>query len=83
MGSIRMRAGSRARKQVRQQLVDDVFDAYRRWRDESAEVRRTYDRWASSARDVRRTWRDDYRAALEREESAACLYEQLLGRLAA
>jgi len=51
-------------------LIDDVFDAYLEWRDESAEVWQAYKRWnGAPAREARRKfWA--YRAALEREEHA-------------
>lgn len=52
-------------------LIDDAFDAYLEWRDESAEVWHAYKRWnGAPAREARRKfWA--YRAALEREEHAA------------
>jgi hypothetical protein len=64
-------------------LIDDAFDAYLDWRDESAEVRHAYKRWnGASAREARRKfWA--YRAALEREEHAARVYERLASRLEA
>jgi hypothetical protein len=59
-------------------LLDDAFDAYLQWRDESAEVWRAYKRWkGASAREARRTfWA--YHAALEREEHAARVYGAIL-----
>ena len=64
-------------------LIDDAFDAYLEWRDESAEVSRAYKRWnGAPAREARRKfWA--YRAALEREEHAARVYGGLVSRLEA
>ena len=59
-------------------LIDDAFDAYLEWRDESAEVWHAYKRWnGAPAREARRKfWA--YRAALEREEHAARVYGRLV-----
>jgi hypothetical protein len=64
-------------------LIDDAFDAYLEWRDESAEVWHAYKRWNGAlAREARRKfWA--YRAALEREEHAARVYGWLVSRLEA
>lgn len=64
-------------------LIDDAFDAYLDWRDESAEVWNAYERWnGAPAREARRRfWA--YRAALEREEHAARVYGRLASRLEA
>jgi hypothetical protein len=64
-------------------LIDDAFDAYLEWRDESAEVSHAYRRWnGAPAREARRKfWA--YRAALEREEHAARVYGRLVSRLEA
>jgi len=68
-------------QQLERLLIDDAFDAYLEWRDESAEVWHAYKRWnGAPARDARRKfWA--YRAALEREEHAARVYGRLLSRL--
>ena len=64
-------------------LIDDAFDAYLGWRDESAEVRHAYKRWnVAPAREARRKYWA-YRAALEREEHAARVYGRLASRLEA
>ena len=62
-------------------LIDDAFDAYLEWREESAEVWHAYKRWnGAPAREARRKfWA--YRAALEREEHAARVYGPLVSRL--
>jgi hypothetical protein len=59
-------------------LLEEAFDAYLQWRDESAEVWDAYTRWKGApAREARRTfWA--YRAALAREEHAARVYGALL-----
>jgi hypothetical protein len=64
-------------------LIDDAFDAYLEWREESAEVWHAYKRWKGApAREARRKfWA--YRAALEREEHAARVYGRLASRLEA
>jgi hypothetical protein len=64
-------------------LIDDAFDAYLEWRDESAEVWHAYKRWnGAPAREPRRKfWA--YRAALEREEHAARVYRRLVSQLEA
>lgn len=62
-------------------LIDDAFDAYLEWRDESAEVWHAYNRWnGAPAREARRKF-SAYRAALEREEHAARVYGRLVSRL--
>jgi hypothetical protein len=64
-------------------LIDDAFDAYLDWRDESAEVWHAYKRWKGApAREARRKYWA-YRAALEREEHAARVYGGLASRLEA
>ena len=64
-------------------LIDDAFDAYLEWRDESAEVWHAYRRWSGApAREAcTKFWA--YRAALEREEHAARVYGRLLSQLEA
>lgn len=64
-------------------LIDDAFDAYLAWREESAEVWHAYKRWnGTPAPEARRKfWA--YRAALEREEHAARVYGRLASRLEA
>jgi hypothetical protein len=71
----------RTRNRWMERLLID--DAYLEWRDESAEVWHAYKRWnGAPAREAHRTfW--TYRAALEREEHAARVYERLVIRLEA
>jgi hypothetical protein len=64
-------------------LIDDAFDAYLEWRDESAEVWRAYKRWKGApAREAGGEF-CAYHAALEREEHAALAYGRIVGRLEA
>jgi len=71
------------RRRIDRQLIDEAFDAYLQWRNESAEVWHAYRRWLSApAREARKSfWA--YRAALEREEHAALLYGRLVGQAVA
>jgi hypothetical protein len=64
-------------------LIDDAFDAYLDWREESAEVWHAYKRWngAPAPEARRKFWA--YRAALEREEHAARVYGRLVSGLEA
>jgi hypothetical protein len=68
---------------IERQLIDDAFDAYLQWRDESARVWHSYRQWVGApAREARASfWA--YRAALDREEHAACVYGRILSRLEA
>ena len=65
-------------RRTQRSLIDDAFEAYLQWRDESAEVWHAYKRWKGApAREARRAfWA--YHAALEREEHAARVYGALL-----
>lgn len=64
-------------------LIDDAFDAYLEWRDESAEVWRAYKRWnGAPAREAGGEF-CAYHAALEREEHAARAYGRIVSRLEA
>jgi hypothetical protein len=62
-------------------LIDDAFDAYLDWRDESAEVWHAYRRWNGAPAREARTKYWAYRAATEREEHAARVYGRLATRL--
>lgn len=52
-------------------IVDEFIDSYVWWREECAAVRDAYERWASSSPPDRELAHAAYRAALDREESAA------------
>ncbi|HUA44938.1 MAG TPA: hypothetical protein VMA77_06915 [Solirubrobacteraceae bacterium] len=59
-------------------LVDAVMDGYVDWREESAAVELAYRRWAQAPSSDREVAFDVYRAALDREESAAREYRRLI-----
>jgi hypothetical protein len=61
-------------------LIDDAFDAYLEWRDESAEVWHAYKRWNGAPAGEARSKFWAYRAAVEREEHAARVYGWLVSR---
>jgi hypothetical protein len=70
------------RKRVRDNLIDDVMDAYVDWRQESAEAEFAYRRWSVSlATDPARAFAV-YAAALDREELASISYAQVIRRTA-
>jgi hypothetical protein len=51
--------------------VDAFFETYINWREECERVRRTYARWTRAEPSERASAFAAYRAALDREESAA------------
>lgn len=55
-------------------LIDDAFDAYIDWRDDSAEVWDAYDRWMAARRDDSGPAFSAYQDALDREERASRVY---------
>jgi hypothetical protein len=60
------------------QLIDAMMDGYVRWREASAAAASAYQDWRSTSpgKDARAF--ESYRAALDREESAAANYQRLL-----
>jgi len=64
-----------------QQLVDEAVLAYVAWREESAAVWAAYGHWSSAAADEAIRAHAAYRAALDREETAAHLYAILVERV--
>jgi hypothetical protein len=63
------------------QVVDDAILAYVEWREECTEVWNTCARWVGApAEDARRPY-PAYRAAIDREESAAKGYEMQINRV--
>lgn len=74
-GFSRARTGSRAQIAWRDPRVDALFDTYLEWRDECEAVERAYERWTGSERAERRLAFATYRAALDREEKAATVYQ--------
>jgi hypothetical protein len=61
-----------------QQLVDEAVLAYVAWREESATVWAAYGHWSSAAADDASRAHAAYRAALDREETAARVYASLI-----
>ncbi len=59
-------------------LIDSVMDGYVTWREESAAVEAAYRRWRAAPTGFRAAAFDDYFAALDREEHAACEYRRLV-----
>jgi hypothetical protein len=63
---------------ARLELLDASMDSYLRWRDESRAVAESYRTWRSAPRPVREVAFDQYVAALDREERAACGYRRVV-----
>ena len=64
------------RRAARLELLDVLMDSYLRWRDESRAVAESYRNWRSAPRRCRDVAFDEYLAALDREERAACGYRR-------
>jgi hypothetical protein len=64
-------------------LEDAFLERYVCWREASEDVRFAYDNWASSERADRDRAFAAYGAALDREESAACDYREIVNQLQA
>ena len=62
-------------------LIDDVFDAYIDWREDSAEVWEAYERWIAACRDKAGRAFSAYQDALDREERASQVYAGLVAQL--
>jgi hypothetical protein len=76
-----MSAGATVFPFWQQQLVDDAVVAYVAWREESATVWAAYSRWASAAAEDATGAHAAYRAALDREDTAAQVYASLIERV--
>ena len=63
------------------QLVDDAVVAYVAWREESATVWAAYGHWSSAAAEEAIRAHAAYKAALDREETAAHVYARLVERV--
>lgn len=72
---LRARTRSRAPVALPDPRVDALLDTYGEWREECEEVERAYERWTGSERAERRFAYAAYRAALDREEKAAAVYQ--------
>ena len=64
------------RRAARLELLDVLMDSYLKWRDESRAVAESYRNWRSAPRRGRDLAFDEYLAALDREEDAACGYRR-------
>jgi hypothetical protein len=65
----------------RRRLVNAAMNAYLDWRDQCAAVSDAYRRWADAGgADVGSAWRA-YEVALEREEHASALYDDVVRRI--
>jgi hypothetical protein len=62
----------------RLELLDALMDSYVQWRDESRAVAESYSKWHSAAAPERDAAFEDYVAALDREEDAACDYRRVV-----
>ena len=64
-----------------QQLVDEAVLACVAWREESATVWAAYGRWSSASAEEAIGAHAAYKAALDREETAAHVYARLVDRV--
>ena len=71
-------SGRRLIRGVHERLVDEAFQRYLDWRDESAGLEAAYRRWTRASRADRHFAHAAYEAALEREEFASTQYQSLL-----
>ncbi len=63
-------------------VVDRLIELYCDWRSECWEVRSAYERFTAATADDRALAYAAYRAALDREESAADVYAEQMTRVA-
>jgi hypothetical protein len=66
---------------ARRHLVDEAMDRYVEWREECLTVDAAYGKWSEAPSDDHVLSFAAYRAALDREESAAKVYGTVLERL--
>jgi hypothetical protein len=66
---------------MRKRLVDEAFERYVEWRQESAAVGDAYGNWLTAAAAEGALSFAAYRAALDREDRAATLYGTVIDRL--
>jgi len=71
-------SGRRLLRGVHERLVDEAFQRYLEWRDESAALDAAYRRWSRASQADRDFAFAVYNAALEREELASSQYQALL-----
>jgi hypothetical protein len=70
----------RRRAAVPRRLVDQAFDLYLAWRQESAALQAAYEHWRDGGAAERATRHAVYAAALDREERAGCAYAETIAR---
>jgi hypothetical protein len=63
---------------ARLERLDALMDSYLHWRDESRAVAESYRKWRCASRLGRARAFDEYLAALDREEHAACGYRRVV-----
>lgn len=66
---------------VRPELVDRLIELYCQWRSQCWDVRAAYERFTAATADDRAVAYAAYRAALDREESAADAYAEQITRV--
>jgi hypothetical protein len=71
------------RRAVPRRLVDQAFDLYLAWLQESAAVQAAYDHWRDAGAEERGTRHAVYAAALDREERAGHAYAETIARATA
>jgi hypothetical protein len=64
-----------------QRLVDDMVDAYARWRQECKAVQAAYDQWSNATAEDELLAFGAYETALDKEERSSRDYEELLQRV--
>lgn len=72
---------AKAKAKAVARVADEFFDSYLRWREASEDLRTAYELWGSCEPSQRIFRFEAYRAALEREERAACVHSHLAERL--
>ena len=65
-------------RRPRLEFLDALMDSYVQWRDESRAVTESYRYWHAAPAPDRDAAFDDYFAALDREEDAACDYRRVV-----
>lgn len=71
------------RRTARETIADEFFDSYLRWREACEDLRTAYEVWSRCAPPQRPLGFMGYRAALEREESAARVHSHRAEQLGA
>jgi hypothetical protein len=66
---------------MRERLLDEAFDRYLDWRAESDAVHAAYGYWSNATAAEGADSFAAFRAALDREESAARVYGSVVGRM--